>query len=328
MFLGPILLFSRDGLTAGKQNQQLPILLFIVVGFYNPVALNVGLVFMFLWSVFAICLLGAWHLRENFQEVIRRSLSRPAKKLLNNCLFALPLITSMMLVAVIAMHSFQEAGGIPTGEPQLPDNSFQALFELSYAAFAEEIGFRVTPIGAFLTIYLFWAARENAVRLSLGQRLKLFFAAPLFPEEAKKMVGVKTVSDFGVKGGISLGEWIMVFFTSAVFGLAHYLAGGGWEIGKITSASAIGLVMGITYLLYGVQAPILVHWFFNYYSYAYYIASELYTPILVTFALVDLVTIVLGVLGWVAFLILGLRKIYRVITKRGESRSKPVPGAS
>ena len=328
MFLGPVLLFSPDGLTAGHQNLQLPILLFIVVGFYTPFALNVGLVFLFLWGVFAICLVAALQLRENLQEVIQKSSSRPAKRLLNNCLFALPLITSMMLVAVIAIHSFQEAGGIPTGEPPLPDNLFQALFELSYAAVAEEIGFRVTPIGAFLVIYIFWAARENAVSLSSWQRLKLFFTAPLFPDEAKKTVGVKTVGDFGVKGGISLGEWIMVFFTSTVFGLAHYLAGGGWEIGKITSASAVGLVMGLTYLLYGVQAPILVHWFFNYYSYAYYVASELYTSILITFALIDLITIILGVLGWIAFLILGLRKMFRAITKRDEPRLTPPPEAS
>jgi len=328
MFLGPVLLFSPDGLTAGHQNLQLPILLFIVVGFYTPVALNVGVVFLVLWGVFAICFIAACQLRENLREVIRKSLSRPMKRLLNNCLFALPLITSMMLAAVIAVHSFQEAGGIPTGEPPLPDNHFQALFELSYAALAEEIGFRVTPIGAFLIIYLFWAAREKAVRLSLGQRLRLFFTAPLFPDEAKKMVGVKTVGDFGVKGGISLGEWTMVFFTSAVFGLAHYLAGGGWEIGKITSASAVGLVMGSTYLLYGVQAPILVHWFFNYYSYVYYISSELYTSILIPFALIDFITIILGVLGWVAFLILGLRKIFSAITKTDESRLTPLPEAS
>lgn len=328
MFLGPVLLFSPDGLTAGHQNLQLPILLFIVVGFYTPFALNVGLVFLFLWGVFAICLVAALQLRENLQEVIQKSLSCPAKRLLNNCLFALPLITSMMLVAVIAIHSFQEAGGIPTGEPPLPDNLFQALFELSYAALAEEIGFRVTPIGAFLIIYLSWAARENAVSLSSWQRLKLFFTAPLFPDEAKKIVDVKTVGDFGVKGGISLGEWIMVFFTSTVFGLAHYLAGGGWEIGKITSASAVGLAMGLTYLLYGVQAPILVHWFFNCYSYAYYVASELYTSILITFALIDLITIILGVLGWTTFFILGLRKIFGAIIKRDESRLTSPPEAS
>ncbi len=315
MFLGPALMFSPDGLTVSNQDLPLPILLFVIIGFYTPVALNVGLVFLFLWGVFAVCFIAAWEFRESFHGVIEKGFSRPMKKLFDNWLFAMPIVTSMMLTAVIAIHSFQEAHGVPTGGVSFPD-PFEAFFELSYAALIEEIGFRVTPIGAFLIIYLFWAGRKNAVTLSLGQRLKLFLTAPLYPEKAKKMVGVKTVSDFGVRGGISLGEWVMVFFTSIVFGLAHYLSGGGWEIGKVTSASMVGLAMGLTYLLYGVQAPILLHWFFNYYNYAYYLASELSTSMFIILILIDFFTVILGVLGWITFAILGLRKMFRAIVKR------------
>ena len=328
MFLGPALLFSPDGLTASNQHLHLPILLFIIIGFYTPIALNVGLVFLFLWSVFAVCFIAAWKFRESFHEVIEKRFSRPIKKLFDNYLFAMPIITSMMLTAVIAIHSFQEAHGVPTGDIPLPSNRFEALFELSYAALIEEIGFRVTPIGAFLIVYLFWVGRKNAVTLSLGQRLKMFFTAPLYPEKAKKMVGVRAVSDFGVRGGISLGEWVMVLFTSIIFGLAHYLPGGGWDVGKVTSAFVVGLAMGLTYLLYGVQAPILLHWFFNYYSYAYYFASELYTPVLITFILIDYITIILGILGWLAVIILGFYKVFRAIAKRVKPQLTPLPQAS
>jgi len=234
----------------------------------------------------------------------------------------------MMLIAVIAIHSFQEAHGVPTGDIPLPQNRFEALFELSYAALIEEIGFRVTPIGAFLIIYLFWVGRKKAVTLSWGQHLKLFLTAPLYPEKAKKMVGAGTVGDFGVRGGISLGEWVMVLFTSIIFGLAHYLFGGGWDIGKITSASVVGLAMGLTYLFYGVQAPILLHWFFNYYNYAYYFASELYVSVFITFILIESVTIILGILGWLAVMILGLYKMFRAIIKRVKPQLTPLPRAS
>jgi len=155
MFLGPMLLFSPDGLTASSENQPLPILLFVIVGFYTPFALNVGLVFLFLWGVFAFCFVAAWRFREEFHEVIEKGFSRPIKKLFDNWLFAMPVITSMLLTAVIAIHSFQEAHGVPTGDIPLPSNSFEALFELSYAALIEEIGFRVTPIGAYVISYLF-----------------------------------------------------------------------------------------------------------------------------------------------------------------------------
>jgi hypothetical protein len=327
MFLGPTLLFSPDGLTASNKNQPLPILLFVIIGFYTPFTLNVGLVFLFLWGVFAFCFVAAWRFREEFHEVIKKGFSRPIKKLFDNWLFAMPIITGMLLTAVIAIHSFQEAHGVPTGDIPLPSNSFKALFELSYAALIEEIGFRVTPIGAYVVIYLFWVGSKNVMKLSLGHRLKLLFAAPLFPDEAKKIVGVKNVSDFGVRGGISVGEWIMVFFTSIVFGLAHYLSGGGWEIGKATSASVVGFAMGLTYLLYGVQASVLLHWFFNYYYYAYYFASELYTSVLVTYVLVDFITIILGVLGWLAVMILGAYKMFGAVAKRVESKSAPLPEA-
>ncbi|MFQ5999963.1 MAG: hypothetical protein ACE5J6_04215 [Candidatus Bathyarchaeia archaeon] len=330
MFLGPTLFFfTPEGLNYSMLYvRELPIWLFTIVGFGVPFWLNVGAIFLFLWSVFAICLVMAWQFRESLHEVTEKGFSRPIKKLFNNCLFAMPLITSMMLIAVIAIQSFQEAHGIPTGEPPLPSNRFEAFFWLSYVTLAEEIGFRVIPIGAFLIVYLFWVGRRNKATLSWGQRLKLFLMTPLYPEKAKKMVGVNTVSDFGVRGGISLGEWGMVFFTSIIFGLAHYLSGGGWESGKITSASVVGVAMGLTYLLYGVQAPILLHWFFNYYNYTYIFASELYTPALITFSLIYSVTIILGVLGWLAVIILGLRKMFRTITKRDKPQLTPLPQTS
>jgi len=324
MFLGPTLFFfTPEGLNSSMlYERRLPIWLFTVIGFGVPVWLNIGLFFSLLWGVFAICLVAAWKFRESLYEVIRKSFSRSMKKLFDNCLFAMPIINSMMLITVIIIQSLQEAGGVPTGESSLPENPFRVFFLLSWSSLFEEVGFRVIPIGAFLIIYLFWVRRKNAVTLSWRQRLKLFFMAPLFPDEAKKMVGVRTVGDFGVRGGISLGEWLMVFFTSIVFGLAHYL--GGWGVGKITSASVVGLAMGLTYLLYGVQAPILLHWFFNHYLWFFnprkegglQFVSKFYPNMLPIFDLIAFIIPILGVLGLLAFAILGLRKMFEAIMKR------------
>jgi hypothetical protein len=316
MFLGPALFFfTPEGLNYTLfYVRGLPVWLFTIFGFGVPFWLNIGLFFLLLWVVFAICLVAAWQFRESLQEVIGKSFSRPMKKLFENCLFTMPIINSMMLMAVTVIQSLQEAVGFPTGLPPLPENPFRAFFLASWHALFEEVGFRVIPIGAFLIIYLFWVGRGNLATLSWGQRLKLFLTAPLYPDKAKKMVGVKTLSDFGVRGGISLGEWFMIFFTSIVFGLAHYL-GGGWGIGKITSASVVGLAMGLTYLLYGVQAPILLHWFFNYYSWFFdpskggglQFVSKFYPNLLPMFGLIEFTILILGVLGLLTFAILGLR---------------------
>jgi len=326
MFLGPTLFFfTPEGLnTSTIYRRGLPIWLFTIVGFGVPIGLNVGGVFLFLWSIFAICFVAAWRFRESLHEVVRKGFSRPVKKLFSNCLFAMPITSSMMLIAVILIQSLQEAGGVPTGQPRLPDNPFEFLFDVSYAALAEEIGFRVIPIGAFLIIYLFWVRRKNGVPLSRGQRLKLFLTAPLFPDEAKRMVDVRTVGDFGIKGGISLGEWIMVFFTSIIFGLAHYLFGGGWEIGKITSVLVVGLAMGLTYLLYGFQAPILLHWFFNHYFWFFnpndegglQFVSKFCPSLLPIFDLIEFTILIFGVLSLSAFVVLGLREMFGAIAKK------------
>ena len=283
-----------------------PVYLFFIFAFNIPTYINVGLIFAFLWGVFLFCFVAAWKLRESFHEVIKNSFSRPISHTLKNFLFAMPIITSMLLTAVIAIHSFQEAHGVPTGEPPLPEDPMEKFFVLTYVVVMEEIGFRITPIGAFLVFYVFLVGIEKARMESWGQRLKVFFLAWLYPEKAKKMLGLKTVGDSGVRGGISLAEWIMVLLTSAIFGLVHYL-GGGWEVGKITSVFVQGFAMGLTYLIYGIHAPILIHWFFDYYGYVYYeIALNTHPETFLLVSIVDRTTIILGRIGWIVVAVLGI----------------------
>jgi len=221
----------------------------------------------------------------------------------------------MMVVAVFAIHLFQESHGVPTGEPPISKDSLVAFLELTVSPLIEEIGFRITPMGTLLLFYLLTVERERRALTTFGLRLKFFFLAFLYPQKAKKMVGVRTVDDSGMWKGISLAEWILIFLTSAVFGLAHSpnLYGSTWEIGKITMAFVQGFAMGFTYLLYDGQAPILLHWFFNYYTYAYGLASEIYPSISAFYLLLDIVTLILGVLGWLAIAVLVVRKIVNVI---------------
>jgi hypothetical protein len=318
--LGPTLFyFTPQGLNTSMLHlQALPVWFFNITTFI-PIGLDVGVIFFGLWIVFAVSFVAAWKLRENFHRVIRESIARPIEKLFSNCLFAMPIINSITLIAVVAITSLQEVGGIPTGMPSLPGEPFLDFFDLSYSAVVEEVGFRVIPIGAFLIVYLFWTGKKLAT-FSWRQRLKLFVMAPLFPDRAKRIVGAKTVDEYGVRSGISLGEWGMVIFTSIIFGLAHFNPGVSWEIGKITSATVAGLVIGLSYLVYGAQASIIMHWFFNAYSDTYLLLSELY-PAVAPFANATLIiSVILGILGWSAAAILGVRKLVRDIEERDENK--------
>lgn len=313
--------FTPEGSTASTVHLSPLTVWFLNIPVSIPIGLNVGALFFGLWSIFTLSFVAAWKLRENFHQTIKESVVQPTRKLFSNCLFAMPILNSMTLLAVLAINSFQEAGGVPTGAPPLPGEPFLDFFDLSYSAVVEEVGFRLIPIGAFLIIYLF-STKRKTVTFSLSQKIKLFFTAILFPDNAKRMVGVKTVNKYGVRGGISLGEWGMVIFTSIVFGLAHFDPGVSWEIGKVSSAAVSGLVLGLSYLLYGIQASIIMHWFFNAYTDTFRLLSEFH-PAVASFANGTVIfNLILGILGWSAAAILGFRKLVRGIEKRGENKQK------
>ncbi len=292
---------------------KLPIPLLIDPDFSIPVTINAGLVFLFLLGVYTLCFASAWMSRESLHSVIRKGFSRPFRQLFNNNLFAMPIITSMLFITFIIIHVFL---GVPTGpgpfEPsEDPLQPFKDFFAVAYSPLVEEIGFRVSPIGIFLIAYLFVVGRERVATFSGGELLKVLFLIPFYPDKAKEFLGVRTVREFGIRG-ISLAEWIMIVFTSVAFGLVHI--GGGWEAGKSISASIDGLAFGLVYLLYGVQAPILLHWFFNYYisGYgAYGLALDFYPIMSPIFLLIFLGTLILGMLGWIMFTALLGARLYR-----------------
>jgi len=318
--LGPTLFyFTPQGLNTSMLHlQALPVWFFNKTVFI-PLGLDVGVIFSFLWTVFAVSFVVAWKLRENFHRVIRESIARPMEKLFSSCLFAMPIINSMTLITVVAIQSLQEVGGIPTGTSPLLGEPFLDFFELSYAAVVEEVCFRLIPIGAFLIIYLF-VTKKKVATFSLRQKMKLFFTAILFPDRAKRMVGAKTVDEYGVRSGISLGEWGMVIVTSIIFGLAHFNPGVSWEIGKIAPAAIAGLVIGLSYLVYGAQASIIMHWFFNVYTDTCILFSELYPIVLPFVNTILVITFILGTLGWLAAATLGSLKLVRAIEERDENK--------
>jgi hypothetical protein len=321
--LGPALFyFTPEGLTTGTIHLSTLPIWFFNISADVPVGLNLNVVFFGVWSIFSLSFIAAWKFRENFHTVIKESLFQPTKKLFNSCLFAMPIINSMALIGVVVIQGFQEAGGIPTGtSPVSTSDPFLAFVDLSYSAVVEEVGFRLIPIGAFLVFYLFIVKRA-AITFSVKQKLKLLFASILFPDKAKRMVGEKTVNQYGIINGISLGEWGVVIFTSIIFGLAHFDPGNSWEIGKITSATFAGFVIALSYLLYGAQASIILHWFFNTYTKTYLVFSDLY-PVMLPFTnSVWILSLILGIFGWVAGAYILSSKLVRVVKKRDENKQK------
>jgi len=231
----------------------------------------------------------------------------------------MPIIAIMLYATVFLITDLQDLFRIPTGAiptPKTDTEYFDLYLNLSYASIIEEIGFRITPIGTLLLVQLFFVQSErSAVTVSFKQRLELFLASFLYPDRAKRMAGVKNVAVNGIRDGISRDEWTMLLFTSLVFGAAHFVSGIGWEVGKITSTFLQGFVFGVVYLAYGVQAPILLHWFFNYYFYTFDMSAQYYANTYGVPIWIETMTLTLGRLGLIMVAILGLRKILTHLEK-------------
>jgi len=315
--------FTPEGLALSTQSFNFPVLLFLLIGFNARI--SAGTVFSFVWIVYVLCFVAAWKWRESFHGAIGKSFSGLSRSLFSNFLLLMPLLSSMVLTAAFAIIYSQESVGVPTGQPIWPaDTPFQEIFlNLAYAPVAEELGFRIIPMGLFTLLYVFLAGKNVAGKGGF----KLFVAALFYPERAKRMVGLHNVGEHGVWRGISVGEWTMILVTSVVFGFAHIISGIGWEAGKITSVFVQGFFFAFTYLTYGFEAPILLHWFFNYYLFFFdpEVASKFFPTTVPIFSLLEFVILGLGILGWTVLAAAGLRRLLRW---RKPKQEVPIPPAT
>jgi 4-amino-4-deoxy-L-arabinose transferase-like glycosyltransferase len=281
----------------------------VTVSLFNlSLKLSLGFIFASCLLVYGLCFILTW-LRGGFREGLAGLSHRPAGFYLGRFLFAFPLLSSLTYVVVVAVHLLQESHGIPVGKPPLPDDPLLAFLELSISPLTEEIIFRVLPIGVFLIIRTLTLARRRWALTSWRGHLRFSLLAVVSPDDAKRRLGLRSVGDSGFWRGISSDEWVMILFTSSFFAVSHYFFTSTWDIGKVTSTFIQGLVMGLSYLIYGVQAPILMHWFFNYYLYAYKLGSIVHPSLAILKVLEKGLTLTLGILGLLTLAYFGASRL-------------------
>lgn len=154
-------------------------------------------------------------------------------------------IPAVFIITVI-VTLIEQAIGVGIGgssiSNDLLDSPFQAYYSLIYAPFAEEIGFRIIPLGlfTFLLVYL----RSKNLRDSLYS----FIA----PGRMRKKYDLKL-------GWLYI---VLIIATSLIWGYAHVYFG-SWDIGKIATVTITGIALAVGYLKFGVYVDIPMHWFFN-----------------------------------------------------------------
>jgi hypothetical protein len=277
MALGLFLFYgSPQGVDAASRLvAQLPLSLLMIANFSIPMGAHVGVFFLAIWLLYGVAFVLAWSDGPGFPISIRNGVARVSMTR-SNYLAALPQISTMVLVAVLLLQTLQESAGVQTGGLSF-ENPVLGFLSVSYAPFVEEISYRITTIGLLDGLYFVWTSRRHSQYKGTNSAFRLLVTAMWKPERAKELLGLDTIRDSGMRG-ISWLEWLTLAVTSGAFGAAHYLYGGGWEIGKISTAMVSGLALGYVYLRYGAYAPVLLHWFFNYYFGAFDLASQLKMP--------------------------------------------------
>jgi len=315
LVLGLVLFFTTsDGLTeAARQLHQLPFEIFMFVPLSFPTTgVSHGGLFVGIWVAFVLCIVAAALSRGGFVKSVRESLSKPLSIAKTSFLYVMPLVGAGLLAATILISEFQTTQGVQTGSLNFPSqtNPYYILLNLAYAPLDEEFAFRISAIGIPLAIYLLVSYRSDIHLATIKQKIGFFFLTLFSPEMAKARVGHKTVGANGFVHGISLLEWALIGVTSLMFGFAHILYGGGWEIGKVSTACLAGLVFAIMYVSYGAYADILLHWFFNYYFTVLDMASTAYGTTFTVFAnLTEAINIYGGGIILAVFLIICALKV-------------------
>jgi membrane protease YdiL (CAAX protease family) len=150
-----------------------------------------------------------------------------------------------ILIVISGIIDFvQENVGITTEPPQQSDNLIH-FFEVTAAPISEEIGFRVILIG--IPLFVIYSHRTSII---------LFFKALWNPSQNLHIYETKKVL-------------ILIIVVGLFFGAAHIISGEPWSLGKITQATASGIVIGWVYFKYGLPSAILIHWATNYFIFSY-----------------------------------------------------------
>lgn len=305
LLLGVYIMYMPQlGLEYLRHSTQIYFISYMIV-FSIPFRVNRASLFASLTMLYIIFLAASAKLGRNITEAFHRSW-RDTSGLSDNWLLYMPTVSGMLLLLVTALQSLQESAGIPTGSINFP-NPYGGLLSLAYSPVIEEIGFRLTPIGTVTGIYLARYGKPLTALLSV-----------LWPDKGKEKLRLPNIQRNGFKG-VTKPEWIAIAVSSALFGLIHYMAGGGWNIGKISSAAVAGIALALIYLWKGIHASILLHWFFNYYSYVWEVAEtgnfQLFTGLNAT---IYILTMFLGFLGWIHL----LWKTYRMLREKQLAKLK------
>ncbi len=283
-------------LLIGLMALSFPIGLYVVfntdLGRYNGIK---GL-FIVLWLIYLVLFIKAIQgplLPLN--RILRSSLNNGPKSIFGNTLSTIAATFSSLLLIILFITLLQESSGIGTGSLPETDPPILMLISNSIAPIEEEIVFRVATLGTITILLLFIRGVD-------------FNPFKVLWHPANHISGLGNKADTKV-------IYLSILITGVLFGYAHIAFGAGWEIGKVTTSSLAGIILGLVYFFYGFPGAVLLHWSFNYFLDSFYYFDGTVIEIGLSY-FTDFVIIILGLASILFFLIYVLQKI-KTTNKQG-----------
>jgi len=299
-----------------------PVSLILGVFLYEtrlPLQANALTVYFGTVLVFLTCFVLAFREDGGIVSGLRKLAEGKIARQVPNWFAIMPLVSSSLLLLVVLIVTLENSVGLPTGS-LLEDRPYVRLYSLAYASVVEEAAFRISVLGLLVAARASWHSYASggtalAASTTINRRVRLVFLGLLFPDQAKLETGLQS---FRVNGwsGIHWSEWAMLCATSIWFGLLHLLGGGGWQVGKVASASLQGFAIGIAFMVYGAYASILFHWYFDVYFYVTFLAPAV---------LGNIVSLLIWITGILGFWILARAFLEMTRPQNGASRNGLYP---
>jgi membrane protease YdiL (CAAX protease family) len=247
---------STNGTTASSQIAYVPVYIgLITVGL--PFSPSFGLLFVSLTALYALMLAVAAMQGGGLLRALWGSArGEGVAALLRNPLSATIVILGATLLATILLDLLQTSVGVATGG--LSGDPYIIFVSLVLAPLIEEVGFRFFLIGVPLFVILL------LIRWPTGRALRSLWR----PSAAWEGVSAESSQSVALPALRSL-VYLLVALSAVVFGLAHFLSGAGWDIGKVSEAALDGVALAYLYVRYGLHASIIFHWAVDFASNAF-----------------------------------------------------------
>jgi hypothetical protein len=215
------------------------------IGYPIHFDIQIGDVFIVLWSVYAILftisILGP---DKGFLKTLSVILTAGKLDTKSNYMITITKWFSILILVSAIIDFIQQGFGIVNVPPHADNNLTQFLY-VSLSPIVEELMFRVILIG--LPLFFFFSNKFS---------VNYFFNSLWNPNHNLHVYDLRKVLFLVVLGGI-------------FFGFAHILSGESWSEAKFAQATASGIILGWLYFRFGLITSILVHWGMNYFIFSY-----------------------------------------------------------